>query len=249
MLTLAVNDTASRRYSTVLVSSISASTSMAERSSAGGGAATVDKAESSEHTSFLARGLSRSAAAMPQGLSDEELVKWAKKSEDLFLFDLESPQREVFDKEGLDADDPDAVALAHQATDYLRGRGTNPFKGMSRDQLELISYDESGTFTVNERRAASDESDHQDSVWRKNIVAKSNLLASQGKGHVNAQRLNMMLIGKNIVGAIFDKRDITRAAPCSEEVEQLTQDINNYFQNLPAIERAEYVVSTKALYS
>lgn len=146
-------------------------------------------------------------------------------------------------------DAPDAAALAHQATDYLRGRGTNPFKGMSRDQLELISYDESGTFTVNERRAASDESDHQDCVWRKNIVAKSNLLARQGKGHVNAQRLNMMLIGKNIVGAIFDKRDITRAGPCSEEVEQLTQDINNYFQNLPAIERAEYVVSTKALYS
>lgn len=51
-------------------------------------------------------------------------------------------------------DDLELLARAKQATSLVNGSGSNPFKGMSRDQLALIAYDDSGTFTVNEQRAA-----------------------------------------------------------------------------------------------
>lgn len=250
MLNVAVENTASRRYSMASVPSIDAATLAIECPPARDASSSVDQASASEHTSFLARGLSRAEASIPQGLSDEELVKHAKTSESLIFFDLDSPLRAEYDKEGLDADDPEAVALAKQATHYLNGHGSNPFKGMSRDQLALIAYDESGTFTVNERRAARNESGHQESIWRKNIVAKANMLRSQGKGNVDANRLNLMLISKGgILGELFDKNRPHHSDSPSAEVEQLTQDIDDHFQTMPAIERAAYVVRTKALYS
>ncbi|MBC3303096.1 hypothetical protein H0Z09_18385 [Pseudomonas sp. SWRI18] len=49
---------------------------------------------------------------------------------------------------------PELLARARQATDFLNGHDTNPFNGLGRDQLNLIARDDSGAFTVNERRAA-----------------------------------------------------------------------------------------------
>lgn len=49
---------------------------------------------------------------------------------------------------------PELLARARQATDFVNGSDSNPFKGLSRDQLELIANDEGGPFTINERRAA-----------------------------------------------------------------------------------------------
>lgn len=72
-----------------------------------------------------------------------------------------------------DTDDPDLLALAKKATDYVNGSSTNPFKGMSRDQLSLIAYDDSGQFTVNERRAAKTESGAQEGLWRYQAAQKA----------------------------------------------------------------------------
>ncbi|TBU73997.1 hypothetical protein [Phytopseudomonas daroniae] len=60
-----------------------------------------------------------------------------------------------------------------QATKFLNGSGSNPFKGLSRDQLALVVYDESGAFTINERRAALDEARVQEDVWAQKTLAQS----------------------------------------------------------------------------
>ncbi|WP_038906686.1 hypothetical protein [Dickeya oryzae] len=78
----------------------------------------------------------------------------------------------AYDAEVPDSTDPQRLAQATQATDFLNGKGTNPFKGMSRDQLALITYDDSGAFTVNERRAAWQESSDQHEAWAREVVAR-----------------------------------------------------------------------------
>lgn len=70
-------------------------------------------------------------------------------------------------------DDPQRLARARQATGFVNGAAGNPFKGMPRDQLALITYDDSGAFTVNERRAAWEESSRQEEAWRKGAVAQA----------------------------------------------------------------------------
>lgn len=49
---------------------------------------------------------------------------------------------------------PELLDRARQATGFVNGTDSNPFKGLTRDQLGLISQDDGGSFTVNERRAA-----------------------------------------------------------------------------------------------
>lgn len=52
------------------------------------------------------------------------------------------------------ANNPELLARARQATGFLNGHDSNPFKGLGRDQLNLIARDNGGAFTVNERRVA-----------------------------------------------------------------------------------------------
>lgn len=71
--------------------------------------------------------------------------------------------------------DPELLARAKQATEFVNrssnnGNEKNPFAGLSREQLASIVYDDSGTYTVNERRAASYEADRQEEVWRVKVI-------------------------------------------------------------------------------
>ncbi|PBP94192.1 hypothetical protein CCL24_24380 [Pseudomonas congelans] len=68
--------------------------------------------------------------------------------------------------------DSDRLERAKNATEFVTGSGKNPFSGMSRDQLSLIAYDESGDFTVNEKKSAWLESYRQERVWRQQVVAE-----------------------------------------------------------------------------
>lgn len=77
------------------------------------------------------------------------------------------------DAEVPNTDDPELLARAKQATSFVNGSGSNPFKGMSRDQLALITYDEGDTFTVNERRAAYVEAFDQESAWRQKVTVQA----------------------------------------------------------------------------
>lgn len=72
-----------------------------------------------------------------------------------------------------DSSDPDRLSRAADATNFVNGNGKNPFAGLSRDRLALITYDDSGLYTTNERRAAWEESYDQEYAWRKEAVAKA----------------------------------------------------------------------------
>lgn len=77
-----------------------------------------------------------------------------------------------YDVEVPNTNDPVHLERAKQATAYTNGQGGNPFKGMAGDQLTLIAYDESGTFTANERRAALDEQWDQLQAWKREVCAE-----------------------------------------------------------------------------
>ncbi|KVP94512.1 hypothetical protein WK73_07505 [Burkholderia ubonensis] len=88
------------------------------------------------------------------------------------------------DAERPKSDDPQALALARQATDFSHGIGANPFNGMSREQLAAIAYDDSSKFTVNERHAAWHEAYDQEQAWRVRVIAQGDL-EYQGTGKQN----------------------------------------------------------------
>lgn len=75
--------------------------------------------------------------------------------------------------------DPALLARAKQATAYVNAaaRGSkaesNPFGGLSRETLNAVVYDDSGAYTVNERRAAYYEAYQQEESWRQAAVQKA----------------------------------------------------------------------------
>jgi hypothetical protein len=71
-----------------------------------------------------------------------------------------------------DTDNPELLDRAQRANDFAKGLGPNPFAGLSAEQLSLITYDESGDFTINERRAAALELGRQRSEWTVYITQK-----------------------------------------------------------------------------
>ena len=81
--------------------------------------------------------------------------------------------REQHHTEVPNTEDQQLLARSRQATGYLKGEASNPFRGLSRDQLALITYDEGNDFTVNERRAAWGEACRQEQVWRQGVVQRA----------------------------------------------------------------------------
>lgn len=88
----------------------------------------------------------------------------------LLASDTYNDNKVKHDTEIPDTQDPTLLERARQATYYANGLGKNPFSGLPRDQLELIIYDDSGSFTINERRAALYENSDQEFAWRKQVV-------------------------------------------------------------------------------
>ncbi|QNU62355.1 hypothetical protein [Vreelandella titanicae] len=87
--------------------------------------------------------------------------------------------RARYDAEVPNTDDPELLERAKQATSFVNGRGSNPFSGLSQDQLVLIIYDDSGTFTANEQRAAWQEDYDQRQEWKQAVIARGKLEYSQ----------------------------------------------------------------------
>lgn len=125
--------------------------------------------------STLAKQLSAAAeraAARDSQLSRRELAELASLIRDRIGGQVYTLAKEFYDAQRPDTEDPELLERARQATEFVNGKGVNPFKGLSREQLSLITYDESGAFTVNERRAASSEADSQHNEWAKYIMSK-----------------------------------------------------------------------------
>jgi hypothetical protein len=124
--------------------------------------------------------ISRSEATT-EGKSDNELraiVERAKKHLD------DNWRRDAgrFAKEVPKGADEGRLVIARQATSYIdqlttlpRAAGVaheNPFFGLGRAELAAIQYDESGSFTTNERRAAASEAGRQYGEWSAEVCAR-----------------------------------------------------------------------------
>lgn len=140
------------------------------------------------NVSLLARQLSESALRSnkrEQELARDELAAYAKKQLNDFALDGYSSGKSRHDQELPYTDDPEHLARARQATDYVNQTASgsrhakNPFTGLSRDQLALIAYDDSGCYTINERHAAWSESHRMKSEWAKGAVARAQLESAQ----------------------------------------------------------------------
>ncbi|WJY15574.1 hypothetical protein PCO82_02355 [Pectobacteriaceae bacterium CE90] len=112
------------------------------------------------------------ATARDANTSRDGLAAIAQSTVNKLLGDSYRNNKAVYDAEVPASDDPQRLAQARQATDFTNGKGVNPFKGMSRDQLALITYDDSGAFTINERRAAWLEAYDQHEAWSRAISQK-----------------------------------------------------------------------------
>ncbi|WP_024109324.1 hypothetical protein [Dickeya dianthicola] len=145
--------------------------------------------------SGMARLLSEAAtraAARDAGTDRRGLAAIADATIEKLLGPGYNQNKAAYDAEVPDSTDPQRLAQATQATDFLNGKGTNPFKGMSRDQLALITYDDSGAFTVNERRAAWQESYDQNQEWKRAVVARI-MEEYNSKGQVSASTYQSIL--------------------------------------------------------
>ena len=71
------------------------------------------------------------------------------------------------------------LASAKMATEYVNsgGQTQNPFAGLSRSALTAIIYDQSGTYTINERSAALGLQENNDSAF---LTAASNQTIATG---------------------------------------------------------------------
>lgn len=132
-------------------------------------------AASTAKLSSFARQLSDAAAhaaLRDNGASREQLAALAGTITDALLGARYDQDKAAHDAEVPDSSDPARLALAGQATRFVNDEGPNPFKSLPRDQLALIAYDESGTFTVNEQRAAWLESYDQEQAWKRAAIAR-----------------------------------------------------------------------------
>lgn len=140
------------------------------------------------NVSLLARQLSESAlrsSKREQELSRDELAAYAKKQINNFALDGYTFGKSRHDVEQPDTDDAEHLTRARQATEYVNQTingsryAKNPFAGLPRDQLALIAYDDSGGYTINERRAAWSESERIKSEWEKGAVTRCQLESAQ----------------------------------------------------------------------
>lgn len=87
--------------------------------------------------------------------------------------------RAAYDSQVPNTDDPQLLALAKQATQFDANQATgnssvaSPFASLSDAQLQAITYDGSGQYTVNERKAADYESYNREETWRVQVAAQA----------------------------------------------------------------------------
>lgn len=128
--------------------------------------------------STLSRQLSHSAVRAEyrdNALNRRQLGELAGKLNEQVSGDHYHANKAKHDNEAPDTSDPVLLARAKSATDFVNlaskwdQAAKNPFAGLSRDQLELIIYDDSGSYTVNERRAASYGASAIEQAWREKV--------------------------------------------------------------------------------
>lgn len=131
----------------------------------------------SDDTTFsvLARQLGESAVraeTRDASLNQEALAKLGTSVIDTLIGCSYYDNKVRHDSEIPDTKNPVLLERAKQATLFTNGRGNNPFTGLTQDQLRLIIYDESGTYTMNERKAAFSENHELQEAWNRAIAKR-----------------------------------------------------------------------------
>ena len=135
-------------------------------------AATNDKAT----FSTLAAQLNESAARAEKrdaGMTHAELGQYGRNRINEFLIEGREANSGTRAMEVPKTDDPELLDRAREASAFvtrtLAGDKNvkSPFQNLSREQLNLITFDDSGAFTLNERRAAWQGVQKMDEDWRK----------------------------------------------------------------------------------
>lgn len=107
------------------------------------------------------------------GLSRKEMAAKADRLLAQITGTAYTASRDSRNAEVPDSADPERLARAADATRFVNGSGKNPFSALSGDRLALITYDDSGIYTTNERRAAWEASFDREYEWRKEAVANA----------------------------------------------------------------------------
>ncbi|WP_349972229.1 hypothetical protein [Pseudomonas caspiana] len=87
-----------------------------------------------------------------------------------------------------DTTDPELLTRARQAAEYVARYAhghvgaTNPFAGLSREQLNLIVYDEEGPYTMDERSAACSEVCEIEGKWNHALWGPERLESAANNG-------------------------------------------------------------------
>ena len=125
--------------------------------------------------STLAGRLSAASAATSatiRGFDHAALGVWVNDNTDDILYPLDAEHKAAA-RQVPQPNDAAAAKSAAAATAFVDRKGPNPFAGLSREQLSAISNDDSGTFTINERRAAFTQAYQEEEAWRTQVVAQA----------------------------------------------------------------------------
>ncbi len=115
-----------------------------------------------EHTSERLKGLDHKAL-QDQLIADDRNV----------FYELDTAHNTAAAAQLPQPGDSASAGSATAATAFVNGKGSNPFAGLSSEQLSTISHDESGTFTINERRAAATQAYKEEQAWRQQVVSQA----------------------------------------------------------------------------
>ncbi|WP_332860291.1 hypothetical protein [Janthinobacterium svalbardensis] len=126
--------------------------------------------------STLAGRLSAAATATSaaiRGYDHATLGAWVNDNTTDILYPLDAGHKAAAAKQLPQPNDAATAKSAAAATAFVDNKGPNPFAGLSREQLSAISNDDSGTFTINERRAAFTQAYDEEQAWRSQVVAQA----------------------------------------------------------------------------
>lgn len=176
------NITGTGNQSRVMESKVAASFTTDVKKSSGDTTAPASQASSiaavsgGASISTLAARLSKASTSITEstnGLDYNALGAKAATNIQTILYPFEGEQKAAAATQVPQPNDAAATQSAAAATAYLEGKGSNPFTGLSREQLSTITNDESGAFTVNERRAAYRQAHSEEEAWRMQVIAKA----------------------------------------------------------------------------
>ena len=116
---------------------------------------------------------STATSATIRGYDHATLGAWVNDNTTDILYPLDAEHKAAAAKQVPQPNDAAAAKSAAAATAFVDRKGPNPFAGLSREQLSAISNDDSGTFTINERRAAFTQAYQEEEAWRTQVVAQA----------------------------------------------------------------------------